>query len=118
MPRRHPPCRSRSGESAMRAATQRPTRPLLKHPVVADLPPAEPEGSRRSVWSAEALYSTARANGCGGPESQGAIEFPEAQAEALTPPSRGAPFSYESGPFRGRVWGHPRTFFTGRSDWP
>lgn len=91
-PRRRLPYRPRSRELAVRAATQRPTRPLLEHPVVVDWPPLEPEETRMIGWPTEAPIFTARANGFGDPESRGAFEPHESPDRGATPSGRDAPF--------------------------
>lgn len=117
-PRRRLPHRPRYGELAVRAATQRPTRPHLEHPVVVDSPLVEPEETRAASWPTEASTLTARANGLGGPESRGAFESHESPDRGATPSSRDAPISEEKLPHAVGARGHPHAFFTSHRDRP
>jgi hypothetical protein len=111
VPRRYLPHRPESGELAVRAATQRPTRPRSEHPAVADSPLHEPEETRAVDWPAEASTLTARANGLGGPESRGAFEPHESPDRGATPSSRDAPISCGKAPARGQSLGSPSRLF-------
>jgi hypothetical protein len=111
VPRRYLPYRPRCSELAVRAATQRPTRPHPEHPVVVDSPPAEPEETRAVDWSTEASTLTARTNGFGGPESRGAFESLESPDRGATPSSRDAPFSEEKAPTEVGSLGSPSRLF-------
>lgn len=113
-PRRRLPHRPRYGELAVRAATQRPTRPHLEHPVVVDSPLVEPEETRAASWPTEASTLTARANGLGGPESRGAFESPRKPRQRRYSVGPGCPNFRRKAPTEVRTWGHPHAFFTSR----
>lgn len=114
VPRRYLPYRPRRSELAVRAATQRPTRPRLEHPVVVDLPLREPEETRSIDWSTEASTLTARANGLGGPESRGAFESPRKPRQRRYSVWPGCPNFRRKLTHEVKAWGHPHAFFTSR----
>jgi hypothetical protein len=114
VPRRYLPYRPRCSELAVRAATQRPTRPHPEHPLSLTRHPPNLKRLGQSTGQPRPPLSPPARTGLVVLKAEVPLNPSKAQTEALLRRAGMPHFPKKKPPPRWEAWGHPHAFFTDR----